>query len=164
MSGQISRRSSFKPARPPDSVDEALKLLEVFLEDFGDLYSGLEAAKLLHQCGDWSILFELATLKRIDQQLKQASSTTTTDVPGEAGTTVNLDEHEDEELDPDYFARIQKMVWSIEEDQLLLSNMNHSLDDDNHSSMQSKIQKLIDQRGLQAVENRQVFLVPNPPT
>ncbi|POW04921.1 hypothetical protein PSTT_10027 [Puccinia striiformis] len=165
MSGQISRRSSFKPARPPDSVDEALKLLEVFLEDFGDLYSGLEAAKLLHQCGDWSILFELATLKRIDQQLKQASSTTTTDVPGEAGTTVDLDEHEDEELDPDYFARIQKMVWSIEEDQLLLSNMNHSLDDDNnHSSMQSKIQKLIDQRGLQAVENRQVFLVPNPPT
>ncbi|KAI9629575.1 hypothetical protein KEM48_012793 [Puccinia striiformis f. sp. tritici PST-130] len=110
-SGQISRRSSFKPARPPDSVDEALKLLEVFLEDFGDLYSGLEAAKLLHQCGDWSIMFELATLKRIDQQLKQASCTTTNNNDlGDGGTTVDVVDHEVEELDPDYFARIQKMV------------------------------------------------------
>ncbi|POV94844.1 hypothetical protein PSTT_16620 [Puccinia striiformis] len=168
-SGQISRRSSFKPARPPDSVDEAHQLLEVFLEDFGDLYSGLEAAKLLHQCGDWSIMFELATLKRIDQQLKQASCTTTNNNDlGDGGTTVDVVDHEVEELDPDYFARIQKMVWSIEEDQLLLSNINQSLDDndddDDHSSIQSKIQKLIDQRGLQAVKNRQVFLVSNPPT
>ncbi|KAA1132074.1 hypothetical protein PGTUg99_036803 [Puccinia graminis f. sp. tritici] len=141
-SGKTSRRSSFNPPQPPKSVQEAVDLLCVFLEDFGELYTPPEAAQLLHQCGDWAVMFEVATLKKLEQELKEASK-------GPNGQ----DENEENAVDQEYLLRIQKLVWTPEEDDLVLLTPPPT-----DPESQVKLKQLLEKKGPQAIENRKAFL------
>jgi len=138
-SGMTSRRSSFKPAQPPTSVQEALELLSIFLDDFGEFYSPTEAAELFHQCGDWSLMFEVATLKRLDHERQNASNNGHDD-DDDAG---------DMHVGQEYKIRILNLIWTPAEDHLILHP---------HSSPE-QLKRLMEKRGAQAVENRRAFLL-----
>lgn len=134
-SGKTSRSSSFKPAQPPTSVQEALDLLAVFLDDFAGYYSPAEAVQLFHQCGDWALMFEVATLKRLEQELQDGSNT--------------QDDLSESAIDVDYKLRIQALVWTPDEDRLILQS----------DPPQEKLRELLDKKGQQAIDNRKVFLL-----
>ncbi|MBW0549769.1 hypothetical protein O181_089484 [Austropuccinia psidii MF-1] len=70
ISGQTSRTNSFKPAKEPVTLEEAIELVSEFLKDFGDLYSGREALELFRQCGNWTLMFEIATLEKMEKEAK----------------------------------------------------------------------------------------------
>lgn len=139
-SGMTSRRSSFKPAQPPSSVQEALELLSIFLDDFGEFYSPTEAAQLFHQCGDWSLMFEVATLKRLDHEPQEASNN---------GHVDDDDDASDMHVDQEYKIRILNLIWTPAEDNLILHP---------HSSPE-QLKRLVEKRGTQAIENRRAFLL-----
>ncbi|WAR60302.1 hypothetical protein PtB15_9B239 [Puccinia triticina] len=138
-SDQTSRRSSFKPARAPASVQEAIELMCIFIEDFGDLYSHADAVRLLNQCGDWSMMFEVATLRRLEQELQH-------DPSGTNG-------HDEDALDPDYAHRVQNLVWTAEEDELISQDPPQT-----DADTQLRRKKLLEKRSAQAIKNRKEFL------
>lgn len=157
--------SSFKPAQPPSTTQEAVALMGVFLTDFGDLYTPSEAVNLFHQCGDWTLMFEVATLKKLEKLKKKTQD----------GQIVNAmsGQDDEEEVDQGYVLEVQSRMWTHEEDAIILdivsidtSNLSDrkatlaQLLRDKSSDRASKLGKLIAKRGIQAIKNRMAFLLP----
>ncbi|CAH7688491.1 hypothetical protein PPACK8108_LOCUS23463 [Phakopsora pachyrhizi] len=86
--------SSFKPAKDPTNAKEAIELVKIFLKEFPNQYSDQEALKLFKQCGGWSLMFEVASLRVLN--------------------------NESDEGDRRYSEKVRSMIWTEEEDRLVL--------------------------------------------
>ncbi|KAI8449488.1 hypothetical protein BY996DRAFT_53513 [Phakopsora pachyrhizi] len=95
LSNLTSRTSSsFKPAKDPTNAKEAIELVKIFLKEFPNQYSDQEALKLFKQCGGWSLMFEVASLRVLN--------------------------NESDEGDRRYSEKVRSMIWTEEEDRLVL--------------------------------------------
>ncbi|EGG04605.1 uncharacterized protein MELLADRAFT_108262 [Melampsora larici-populina 98AG31] len=132
-----SRTISSDQSKPQTHIsrDVAIELMSQFLDEFGHLYTDSEACTLLKKCGDWTLLFEVSTLK------------------SQEFLGMEVSEGEDLKDQKQYLEEVMAMIWDEEEDKVLLIP-------EKELTSQDRVQlRVIEKRkGLQAIANRKVFL------
>ncbi|KAH9812762.1 hypothetical protein DFH28DRAFT_392837 [Melampsora americana] len=136
-SSSPSRTISSGQIRPQNHIsrDVAIELMSQFLDEFSHLYTDSEACALLKKCGDWTLLFEVSTLK------------------SQEFFALECFEGEDLEDQKRHSEQVMAMVWDEEEDDVLLIPERKITSQD-----RIRLQVIKKRKGLQAIANRRVFL------